>query len=464
MLPALLLCGLHGCAREPGAAGSGFRADLGHTAPYKDLSHLQPDASPPALTQPVPCLGYILYSTPTPKEETPVTELMDMQGQVVRTWPYSGFPSVMLPGGSILTNRSLRDDININLLQDAVDMLQVSWESQISWSFSSWDNDQTGSSMSRQHHDLQRAGNPVGYYAPGQTAALSGVTTVLAHLTRTVRTVSEHPLTDDVIYQVTPEGKIGNFVWRAADHVEEFGFDASARQDLRRELHYNDERGTVDWLHLNSMALLGRNPWYEKFGDVHFAPDNIIVGSRAASFLAIISGKTGAVVWRLGPELPTSQPGAEVGQLVGPHHAHMIPHGLPGAGNILVFDNGGYSGYGGADGYPRHERWYSRVVEIDPRAMKKVWEYGPKVGVEKLFSPALGSAQRLPSGNTFISSGAEGRLLEVTQTGAVVWKLQLTEHRKPVSIYRAYRVPPEWLPAKANVMGYPAWSQACRGP
>ena len=27
-------------------------------------------------------------------------------------------------------------------------------------------------------------------------------------------------------------------------------------------------------------------------------------------------------------------------------HAHLIPRGLPGAGNLLVFDNGGSSGYG----------------------------------------------------------------------------------------------------------------------
>ena len=28
---------------------------------------------------------------------------------------------------------------------------------------------------------------------------------------------------------------------------------------------------------------------------------------------------------------------------------HMIPQGLPGAGNILVFDNGGAGGYGTPD-------------------------------------------------------------------------------------------------------------------
>lgn len=116
----------------------------------------------------------------------------------------------------------------------------------------------------------------------------------------------------------------------------------------------------------------------------------------------------------------------------------------------------------GHHGYPRYNRWYSRVVEINPRTLRKVWEYGPRSGVEKLFSPALGSAQRLPSGNTFITSGAEGRMLEVTPGGDVVWQHQVRDKNRPINVYRAYRVPPEGLPAAANVAGYPAWSQACK--
>lgn len=32
-------------------------------------------------------------------------------------------------------------------------------------------------------------------------------------------------------------------------------------------------------------------------------------------------------------------------QTSGQHDAHMIPTGLPGAGNVLVFDNDGASGF-----------------------------------------------------------------------------------------------------------------------
>ena len=36
----------------------------------------------------------------------------------------------------------------------------------------------------------------------------------------------------------------------------------------------------------------------------------------------------------------------KLGWIIGQHHAHIIPRGLPGEGNLLVFDNGGWAGYG----------------------------------------------------------------------------------------------------------------------
>ena len=44
---------------------------------------------------------------------------------------------------------------------------------------------------------------------------------------------------------------------------------------------------------------------------------------------------------KLGPDYSTGK-AKEIGQIIGQHHAHMIPQGLPGAGNILLFDNGGW--------------------------------------------------------------------------------------------------------------------------
>jgi hypothetical protein len=113
------------------------------------------------------------------------------------------------------------------------------------------------------------------------------------------------------------------------------------------------------------MSKLGKNKWYNA-GDERFNPENIMICSRHANIIAIICRETGEIVWKIGPDYSQkTEEGKKIGQIVGPHHAHMIPEGLPGAGNILVFDNGGFSGYG-ILGMPNKFRCYSRVIEINP--------------------------------------------------------------------------------------------------
>jgi hypothetical protein len=59
----------------------------------------------------------------------------------------------------------------------------------------------------------------------------------------------------------------------------------------------------------------------------------------------------------------------------------------------------------------------------------------------------------LPNGNTLITEGPSGRLFEVAKEGKIVW-----EYIYPVfsgaqstnSVYRAYRVPYDWIPQIAQ--------------
>ena len=81
---------------------------------------------------------------------------------------------------------------------------------------------------------------------------------------------------------------------------------------------------------------------------MRFAPNNVIISSREASLLAIVA-RDGSIVWRLGPDFTASKELRAIRQTIGQHHAHFIPKGLPGAGNLMVFDNGGASGYGYAN-------------------------------------------------------------------------------------------------------------------
>ena len=150
-----------------------------------------------------------------------------------------------------------------------------------------------------------------------------------------------------------------------------------------------------------------------------------------------------------------------IGQIIGQHHVHMIPKGLPGEGNILIFDNGGWAGYGAPDrvskdGTKTDRRDYSRVIELDPTTLKVVWEYtGANMGVPammamtgntKFYSQLVSSAQRLPNGNTMITEGCCCRLFEVTADKEVVWEYYAPFDFNQAFIYRAYRYPYSYVP------------------
>jgi outer membrane protein assembly factor BamB len=144
-------------------------------------------------------------------------------------------------------------------------------------------------------------------------------------------------------------------------------------------------------------------------------------------------------------------------QVIGQHHAHLIPKGLPGAGNLLVFDNGGASGYGrpsaiALNGQNIYARPTSRVLEIDPVTLKLVWSYTSPT----FFATNISGAQRLANGNTLVTEGPDGRLFEVNKDGAIVWEYVYPvfsgggKGRPSNSVYRAYRVPYAWIPQLAR--------------
>ena len=378
--------------------------------------------------------GYTLVST----RSLTTVELRDMEGRVVHSWDLIGFPAKLFPGGNILGSLGVGEGL------ETVEVVEKTWGGARIFSFSDWDG-----GSARQHHDYQREGNPVGYYTPALSFLPEGKTLVLANLDRLVPEVSEEEIKDDVVYEVDWEGTLSPFVWRAADHIDEFGFDEAARAALKEQ--------SGEWLAINSMSRLGPNRWFEA-GDRRFAPENILLSSRLASFLVIIDHETGGVVWRVGPDF-ASGPEAALGQFQGQHHAHLIPEGLPGAGNVLLFDNGAPSGYGGPFGYPKYPaRHYSRVVEFDPVTLEIVWEYGPRLGeAGSFYSEVMSSAQRLPNGNTLVSIGGDGTIFEITPEKRIVWEYRDTDLR--TSVYRAYRLPPEWLPEGFNPGGYAPWSK-----
>jgi len=383
--------------------------------------------------------------------QTQAVLVIDMNGNVVKRWEglnnSAGGPARVLPGGILISASGARPPN-----QESLELVQQDFDGKVIWQFSHNEQIKTreGSTIwsARQHHDWQRESLPAGYYSPESAPVVEGTSTlILTHTNRLQPRVADVMLEDDRLVEVSWKGDV-LWEWVASDHIDELGFAPDARKAIKAAQSFNKARGSFDWLHINSAHFVGPNRWFDQ-GDMRFAPNNVIISSREASLLAIV-GRDGKIVWRLGPDFSESKELRSIRQIIGQHHAHIIPKGLPGAGNLLVFDNGGSSGYGFAspiapDGVGAFARSTSRVVEINPVTLELVWSYTNP----RFFSTNISSAQRLPNGNTLITAGAGGRMFEVTTEGAIVW-----EYMYPLfgganasnAVYRAYRIPYGWIP------------------
>jgi len=424
--------------------------------------------------------GYTLLNCfmPTGQDPNGNNVLIDMEGNIVNAWmiPGAGFYSAAkpLPGGQIVGNWVYSND----MMASGGKLTQLNWDGEI---VKQWET--VG------HHDHERQGSTCGYFAPGAEPMLEGgkVLVLEDHAPDPNLTthVSIKPLKDDLIRELDWEGN-ELFRWHVWEHFDELGLDAAARVGLDQGRCYMGPAFMADalpedWTHGNSVAWCGPNKWYDA-GDLRFHPDNIITDFRSLNITIIIARHdhpdgdwvAGDVVWKLGPDYSTASGDFMVGQIIGQHQAHMISKGLPGAGNLLIFDNGGQGGYGAyiqglrdVNGdplgtYPNTFRQFSRVIEIDPVAKQVVWEFkqprlskdldgdGKILGNEKLFySNLMSGMQRLPNGNTLICEADPGRVFEVTESGEVVWEYAPHWLRPggPFvgSLYRAYRIPASWI-------------------
>ncbi len=327
---------------------------------------------------------------------------------------------------------------------EGIDLVQWDWDGNIVWKFDKAEKVKIGDKWiwsAGQHHDYQREGNPVGYYVPGMDPLVDGGKTLFNSRKIVNRPdITDKPIDDTWVIEVTWDGKIV-WEWLITDHWDELGLSEAAKNAFYRN--------PAGHLVFNNINYLGPNKWYDA-GDERFHPENIITDIVNLNISLIISKKTGAIVWRLGPYFTDTPALRKIGQIIGQHHVHMIPKGLPGAGNILIFDNGGAAGYGSPNpmapkGVYNAWRHYSRILEIDPVTLEIVWQYRGRPSF-KFFSQAASGMQRLPNGNTLITETQTARVFEVTPGKEIVWEYIRPPVGGGAEIFRAYRIPYDWIP------------------
>ncbi|EFK11485.1 Tat pathway signal sequence domain protein [delta proteobacterium NaphS2] len=411
--------------------------------------------------------GYTVFGTEVPDEGT---VLIDMNGTVVKQWKdicQAEHPPKMLRGGYLAGTKRPKPDKKGRLWGDehSTDWVVVDWDGKVVRKV-----DKAG-----MHHDYQFEGNPVGYHVPGRPVDnYNGKVLILSHKMAKNPAITKYPLYDDYIVEVDKDNKVV-WEWLASEHFDEMNFPPEVKKTLAKYPTYSMTRTPGvkggDWIHVNSASYLGPNKWYDEDPVKYamFNPENIIISNRQTNTSNIIDKKTGKIVWQIGPLYyrdsefvfngkPVKGAYKKLEQIIGQHHTHMIPKGLPGEGNILVYDNGGYAGYGprnpGAHwGWSDARRDYSRVVEFDPTTLKVVWEHSAKtMGLRnkyQFYSDYVSSAQRLPNGNTLITNGAVGQFQEVTPDHEIVWEYispYYTQNGNYNLVYRAYRIPYDYVP------------------
>lgn len=385
------------------------------------------------------CPGYTLVSPLSAHRSF----LLDNDGKVVHFWQADRKPgqaSYLLPDGSLLRAGKVSEFFQFPSQAGSGGRLQkYDWDGNLIWDYVS------SSPYRMTHHDIHPLPN-------GNVLCIaweSYLRDVAVQAGRAPNRLTGDVLWFEAIFELKPKGLNGAEIvwkWSLRDHVVQ-DFDETkdnygdpAEHPELVDINFMLRPG-ADWLHVNSI-------------DYNPELDQIMVGSRSLSEVWIIDhgttteeakghvggrrGRGGDLLYRWGNPRSYRCGKEEDRTLYSQHDAHWIPKGAPGAGNILVFNNG----------MTNSARKFSTVDEIKP-PLKADGTYehtagqanGPDAALwsfkagTRLFSPRISGAQRLPNGNTLICSGTQYFFQEVTQQKQTVWK---------------YRNPPRFFPPPAS--------------
>lgn len=219
------------------------------------------------------------------------------------------------------------------------------------------------------------------------------------------------PILDERIVELTPDGRVVRSIslhGLLGKRLPRDPFLQPPPPWWRRLLRRSRVDRAADVYHANSLEILPRDvPGLGGRGDA-------LVSLRNLDRVVVVDLDGPQLVWSWGP-----------GVVEGQHDATLLPNG-----NLLVFDNG-------------RRRGWSRVVEVDPRTARIVWEYSGNPA-RSLFSARQGACQKLAGGNVLVTESERGRAVEVTPDGEVVWEFlnpRLDEQeRSRRSIYRMRRL------------------------
>jgi hypothetical protein len=361
--------------------------------------------------------GYTLYSP----NNSRTTYLLDMNNKAVHSWSHTksgGYSCYLLENGSVIrpalsTNSSLGGGGEAGVVQ------KYSWSGSLTWEYT------YSSATIRSHHDIEPM--PNGNVLLIAWEVKTATEAVQAGLNRSASIWPDH------IVEVQPVGSSGgNIVWQwhAWDHLVQesnstknnYGVVASHPELLNINMGASGMgMGGGDWMHINAISY---NPELDQIVisshllNEIYVIDHSTTTAEAASHKGGKSGKGGDILYRWGCPSNYGAIGSQVFSVV--HCASWIQKGLPGAGNIMAFNNGA-------------NQKRSVVVELLPPSdlagnytLPAGSAYGPASPTwtytsSGFYSDHLGGCQRLPNGNTLIVESTSGYMFETNSSGITQW-------------------------------------------
>jgi hypothetical protein len=380
--------------------------------------------------------GYNLFS---PIRSTD-TYLIDNDGNVVHTWSSAYRPglSVYLLEDSTLLRTANTGDSTFNVGGAGGRVEMIDWDGNLVWTFD------YGSDVHRLHHDVEVLPNGnvlmIAWELKTEAEAMAAG--------RNPSLLSEGELWPDMIIELDPSGASGGTIvweWHVWDHLIQdhdltkanYGSVVDHPELIDLNYAHNPQ---ADWNHINSIdysseldqiVLSVRN-----FSEIWII-DHSTSTAEAAGHTGGNSDRGGDLLYRWGNPQTYGAGTAGDQQLFVQHDAEWIEDGLPGAGNILVFNNG--------TGRPAGS--YSSIDEIVPPLLadgsyESGLPFGPAAPawtyqgspMSDLYAERISGSQRLLNGNTLICDGPGGRFFEVTAGGDTVW-----EHEPGSDVFRVER-------------------------
>lgn len=185
-----------------------------------------------------------------------------------------------------------------------------------------------------------------------------------------------------------------------------------------------------DWTHCNSVdynAQLDQVMLSSREFSEIWIIDHSTTTAEAANHRGGRQGKGGDLLYRWGNPKTYRAAAAKDQRLFNQHDARWIPKGLPGAGHVLVFNNGNRRRAGEYSAVDELELPQNAAGEYERKAGARfgpentLWSYSAPQQTS-FFAQYTGGAQRLPNGNTLICTGVEGVVFEVTPQKQTVWR------------------------------------------